>query len=1081
MQSALSLLLLCLLFAACQAELTSSDIVIPPWASVSTLTGVQCSCESSTIELQYSATTTTNSVMCFRYNTTIAATGVIEGVSYNCTCMGRTIPCGITPVIETWTGSSTDCRVYGLNSTSSFKSTYPVCIDALGNSCGELPGVAQDSRTLYANNTGGSIGITCRKDIVRADCTNSICATAPILCQLNETIQPWSSCYAQSGFCVKSRTKPILVNASANAPAACPSVQDRTEYTACTEDECALILCEYEAKEVTGPCSPVCGPAIRNYTIYNISLTPLERCTASPYQYIIATSEVTCNTNRPCSNGSPTQPAAVACESYGNAGYYGANAKGVAIQIGATLQFLNATGSDIASALTITDLFTKRQFPLEPANVTVTTGDGLFYINAEFDINRFDAQGTTGYTFEVVYRQVDGLNISIQNGSVVMPPFRCVTVDRSPPVLLFAMCPPGGTGSMSLVFSEPVTGAGGAPVQASSFTTQSLTITGLTWDTPWFIDPSTGLAIMGVIEVEDCVVASSYIKLNTESVYDANGNTIDTDMGFVAIYEQLGRLISPDGSMAGKMYSSNSSGYIDTVSFYLTAPFLKTAIDKYYPLMSIYYYEYIDGVWTGRVVPISPTRVRYNTTYPANEYVNEIILSIPPLRQLDGEYNDPMSLQADTVRFWGLMPFEMMNPPSILLPTGWSPSDNPYGAEISLVLGTNPSILQAFCFIGQNKLFVVMSKFLSDGLSFSVSNFVYRGLNSIQSIAAVYNRTVIELTMTYNYTYNMISNGDVVTFNGTYSDDIVESIGKIVRWKFINVTVANGTRPSAFTVSIGTATNSSIIDLIKLYFDRSIDPTTFTADSITVTGLQSFSPEYSVSAVQVATDNKSATVNLTATCPTGLCFGTSLASARITLAATITDPYGNPVSTFNSKASLDVAAPRLINIVCQPITKGALTTACELIFSEALDSLDHTLIEPQPVRPCIIGNAAMILCKYPTSSRPSTGSTVYIARGSVIRDLSNNTALSGSEYGVKVQSTNPNCKCSSISCLESWLMGIIIAFGVIGVIGILTGGVVGYYYCKGKTLDTVDTTADPSTQKLLRRKGTQSSNRDKFV
>jgi hypothetical protein len=753
---------------------------------------------------------------------------------------------------------------------------------------------------------------------------------------------------------------------------------------------------------------------------------------------------------------------------YGNAGLYGANVKGVQISIATTLELYNATGNDLASALTITDMFTRRQFPLEPSNITVTPGDGSFEITAEFDINRFDAQGTTGYTFEVVYRRVDGLHVSLQNGSSVMPPFRCVTRDGSPPALLFAMCPPGGTGEMSLIFSEPVTGSGGAPVGAGVFTVQSLTITGLTWNTPWLVNPSLGTAIMGSIAVENCVVASSYIQLKTERVYDEAGNTIQSELGYVSIYEQLGRLIVPDGAMAGKLYSSNNTGFIDTVSFFLTAPFKKTAIDKYYSLIPIYYYEYINGVWTGRVVPINPTRVRYNTTYPENEYVNEIILTIPPLRQLDGEYDDPVSLLADTVRFWGRLPFELMNPPSILLPDGWSPSENLYGAEVPLVLGTNPSILQAFCFIGQNKLFIVMSKFLPDGLSFALNNFVYRGLNSIQAITAVYNRTVIELAMTYNYTYNMISNGDVITFNGTYSSDVVESIGTIVRWRFVNVTVANGTRPSAFTVSIETTTNSSIIDLIRIYFDQAINPATLSKDSVTVTGLQSFSPEYSVSAVQVASNNKSAVVNLTATCLNGLCFGTSLASTRITLAATITDPYGNPVSTFSSKASLDVAAPRLVNIICQPIVKGALTTACELIFSEALEYLDYTLIEPEPVRPCIIGNAAMILCTYPESSRPSTGSTIYIAKGSVIRDLSNNTALSGSDYGVKVQSTNPNCKCSSISCLEGWLIGIIVAFGVIGILGIGIAGFVGYSYYKGKGMDTIDTAKDPSTRSLLK-------------
>ena len=1015
-----------LLVKLAHATITDGSVT-PAWAASVTavVTGTHCACDAFVI-ISSSTNKLFKSIRCLTFETGLSRLDI--DVNYTCECMGMSAQCSYLSQTVTYEESDPEdlsfCGTYDANVTTDFASVAPLCTDAYGQACGETAGIRTDTQIRYVSS---NITAGCRIDTVRIDCVTPVCGVNPDACVLNATAQPWSPCGAVMGQCKKSRAAAIVREAAHGAPL-CPSLAQRTEYADCSTEECDLIVCSYSQKEIRGPCSIPCGSGgYRNVTMVNISNTALDRCT-DDFETIIEQTHEDCLFNPPCveetvDEGATGTPIEIICFTYGNAGHKGSHFEGVKVRFGIPITS-NASQHALASSFSIIHTIDGRRMPVLTSGVEISN-DTIILPAA---VNPTDYEGTTGDQYVVRFRLLPDLNLVFHGREIDLPPFSCLTEDRSPPAMKQFVRDPASE-NLVVVFSEEVTTCreGEATVFGADFNVIHITM-----------DDEFGL-MYGLYETEEGGVyrhfywhtqfsnASSELLPQIGAFCDRAGNQAYITGAYETVVtynpnEWASAYVSGDRS--GKLFSSSNNGLMDrlvvTTSMPVSKQYMLDNYQGFYVTFTVY-----NNV-TSSIIVRYANSVKVVTNYLVGAYSDRFLFSFDPVNVTGQYYFDPdVSFYHNLVR--GLI---SPNPTiygtdGLLYPTGFTrhPTDS-YVTAGDFVLQAAPVISSAKTAVGSNTLYVQMSKQDQDSVTiFTLAKFAYKGDNSIASILEIQNNSLIVFQMALNFTFEMLES-DYVYFNGsaTTSDLMFGD----TPWRAVNVTNFNGVRPAVITAAAVSDANGTVWSSLRISFDSPIDPDTVTASTLTLTSNHPLITGFTVTDTTVSTDNKTVFFNLTATCASGVCTDTSGDTASILIQG-ITDHYGNKMTAFSTASAFDLAGPTLDRVVA--IGPKAL----KLVFTETIASANLSLVYPKPTD-CYLGGGSSAVCTFPTKLAP--GTRIYIkADSNQVKDANGNVALANSEYGVTLQSAVPDKECNSPLDLPLAQLIPLIVAGAIGAFG----------------------------------------------
>lgn len=1013
------------------ADITG-DPVVPGWANASTATGTHCACDAYSIQPNVTSGVEegfVRSIRCQTYTTNISRLDV--DTTYTCRCFDMEVPCGYlatTVSYQTTEADPTYCTEQGVTAEIAFAETQPICTDAFNKSCGVTAGVRTDTRTQFSNIT--NVGIFCRKDIVRIDCTTGICATNPDACLLNDTYSEWSQCAAIRGQCKKSRVRGIAREAINGAPA-CPTLAERTQYGDCTEEECALISCKYDEQRVVGPCSKACGPfGLRNVTWVNISLTQLDRCTED-FEYIIEQEEEACPGNPPCTEADLTadddgDAIVIECMTQGNAGAGGSHPAHIRIAFDIPITLPQTGTREFASSFTVLNSFNGRRMPIKTSEIEA----GDTYIILPFDVSEYDEEGATGDTYYVHFRGIPDLEFSIVgNDDVDIPPFTCLTTDESPPSLM-GVYKSSDDNTLALFFSERVKSCDGDFLTGSGWDMSNMTV-----DTG-YIEPlyeadmeETGCRHFTL----EATAIGSLAKLG--AIDDTafcdmadNGNYV-YDTPLQQVYLQFPGIVSRGSKFSNKLYSSNNTaGFVDRALISSTYPVSKEFLLKKSVLFLIYPHN--QELDVDNSVKKLVTGVSFAESAPY-DYVDRYILSFSPLRtQLPYKASQIENVDQN-VYYIAFQTLDLLtDSANVKLPEGWTFVPQ-VATSFSAVLVNPVTVVYAHVTVGSNIMEVDMSLGDRDANStFLTQDFVYKGVNSIISITNISsNSRTLTFNMTLNFTSEMLLT-DYIYYNGTGTSSLVSSYGTSI-WKGVNITTFNGTRPAVKTAAVSTRNNGTSVSSVSFTFDVPVDGDSVNTSILALASANPLITAIDVTDAIVSDDNLTVTFNLSASCSGESCFDTSGSFASMSLSG-IKDVYGNKMMDYSTAAAFDLAPPTIASV----IALGKRTLVFK--WTEPVSFANMTNMSPKPVK-CYGGGSSAVSCRFAKELKAGTRVYIKSAAGAKIYDLQGNTMLEGLEYGVDLQSVNDEKTCSNpFTDVALWQTGLI--FGAAGV-GVIVIGV----------------------------------------
>jgi hypothetical protein len=1067
--------LLC--FYQCNADMSPEDGVIPLWAGEYDI-GTRCSCEA--FEIDVSAF---RSMLCYNYRFGQSLAQVT--IEFNCTCFDRTHLCSLLPFSDTWIGDPDDCTAYGMNETVAFTEGAPECLDSDGSTCGILPGRRVQTQYTYTSPSEGYQ--YCRSDEVKFNCTTGLCTQAPIPCVVQYEGIPWLPCFVSGGACIKTRTFPIIQEPKNGAPA-CPAEIERTEIAECTAAECSQQPCTYSAVKSIGNCSTLCGPGVRLVTWYNVSVNSLSSCTEGDFESIINQTEIPCDFSFPCDDfGNPIQ---VTCISKGNTGVRFEKAEYVRVNFSSALT-LEDDPSILMNSFIVSETSYGRRMGVDVNSVVI----GDTYIDIYFLYNEYDNEATTGYIFNVTFKAIAGLNVTIRGNNQRVPYFQIACTDGSPPSLHAVLwynnseTEPSLQTTLYFVFTEPVRSI---EEYASMYIDVQLETTGLEADGGGVMEAQYGLYDAGYnlfskfYSSQSFLFTGPYQDATLRAVHgtfkDMSGNVSpvpDYDPFSISIYVRaMYYMYTPDSYFGPKLLSSTFNGTIDSIFVELPFPFSPTNLLNNIKYGRIWFEEYSE---TSGFTPVS-TVYRDVTHLKAATYIDgnsleELATSfVVYFAGYDAIGKRFFPAPLDSV-YLGITGAGMTTSPELLLQNRRLPNvgeDNEFpewepGDPLNLIYAFSfqpPIVLYARTYINQSLLYVTMSRWAPTPESFSVTNFNYTGINSIVNITEIVNNTVVVFKMALPYTYDMILK-DVITYNGTYVGGEVDLAASEASWRYKNVTLFNGTRPAVLlfsltyvndsevesssygfstqstfhTMSTVTTTPPTVANTLVINFDVAIDPATAGVTDFLITPANPLISSVTVESVTMSNNDKTATLKLSTACKGSTCFdtGPQLVSLSIT---GITDVFGNRITQFISSTAFDLMPPSLMSVTC--IT----TKTCQLTFTEPVKDLQLSSIAPSPVA-CYPSQSAILYYE----ERQEVGTKFYFTPSSDIRDLSGNLVAMGEETAVKMGSNVPYKKCSSVLDLDTPAkIGFFAMVGFAGFVLVVWGVVGGFYLYKARSL-----------------------------
>lgn len=1063
--------LLCLHHA--RSDMSPLDGVKPAWAGEYDV-GTRCSCEAFK-----ASSSVVRSMLCYNYRFNQSLAQVT--IEFNCTCFDRTHLCSLLPFTDSWMGGIDDCAVYGMNTSVAFTEEAPDCLDSEGADCGILPGRRQ--QTQYTYNSVDSDFYYCRTDEVKFNCTTGLCTQSPIPCVVQYEGVPWNPCFVSGGTCLKSRIFPITQEPKNGAPP-CPVEIERTELAECTAAECSQQPCTYRAVQSTSNCSTVCGEGVQTVTWYNVSVNSLSSCTEGDFESIINQTEIPCAFNFPCDDlGEPIQ---VTCSSRGNTGPRNEKAEYIHLDFNTTIN-LTASTSALINSFIVTEATFGRRMALDLSSIHINTT----FIDIYFLYGEDDGESTTGYTFQVTFKEIAGLNVSINGNNQRMPYFRISCADQSPPSLHAVFWYNNSETSylyhapLWFIFSEPVTGTAEYGVMALDL--------GFSMSNMEALDPGTMTPTQRFIGTDYLEFSKFFICIEFQfnapfqtagigqtagSFKDLAGNVNlnpqpgnDLQMSITNYSSQVYFLSYPDSLFTFKLVSTSGNGTVNAIFVLPAFPFTPDNL-----LNNVKYGRLSFEVYPDDPDVYSPSEFVYRDIthidtdsyidYNGDEIVTSYMVYFDGFDALGKRY---YPAAVDSV-YLGIVAAYLRTSPELILQNRILPTGDKYpqwtvGSTLNAVPAVSylaPVVLSAKTYINSTTLYVTMSRWAPTSESFSATTFNYTGLNSIARLLSVTNNTYVSFEMTLPYTYDMIL-ADVISYNGTYTGGEVDLAISEASWRYKNVTLFNGTRPAVLlfslqyvndsevesssygfstqstfhTMSTVTTTPPTVANTLVINFDTAIDPATAGVTDFLITPANPLISSVTVESVTMSNNDKTATLKLSTACKGSTCFdtGPQLVSLSIT---GITDIFGNRITQFISSTAFDLMPPSLMSVTC--IT----SKTCQLTFTEPVKDLQLGSIAPSPVA-CYPSQSAILYY----ADRKPVGTKFYFTSNSDIRDLSGNLVAMGEETAVKMGSNTPYKKCGSVLDLDTAAKaGFFAMVGIAGVILIVWGIVGGVYWSK---------------------------------
>jgi hypothetical protein len=812
-------------------------------------------------------------------------------------------------------------------------------------------------------------------------------------------------------------------------------------------------------------------------TFYNVSANNLEECIASGFDPIINQTEVNCTYNLPCD--ADGLPIALSCISQGNTGARGQQAAQVRINFNTSL-VLAASPFDIINSFIVTESVYGRRMPVDLTSPTI--GPDNLNLTLLYDVR--DYEPTTGFIFIVTFKQIEGLNITIRGNNQPVPSFQLRCTDGSPPALIYMSWYNNSEESwefqapLYFVFSEPI---------------RSLIDDGATFIIDQFLYYGMEKALVGSLgalavvfgddgeyssyySMQGMIITGPYTNISVQDIpgnykdMSGNSNFYSPD-AWVTVSQYLPpfyMFIVPGGSSTDKLISSTNNGTIDRVlitsQFPLTLDNLQNNL-KYSVAIFDVFGDSLDTYDVTSSIRVNPLLITY-APY-GEEYASSFMLHIPPVDTLGKRYL-PASL--DSVYLGKITAFvatgvELLTQ-NVYLPglyERWTPSVGSLAAVTTTAFAA-PVVLFAQTSINSTTLNVTMSRWAPSEAAFSLSTFNYNGSNSIANITRVINNTYVIMEMALPYTFDMILT-DKISFNGTYTGGEVDLYLSEASWRYRNVTLINGTRPSVLVFSLKydnttddesesesvsvthfetsswwnkltslswfqsdqtyvavssqsifhtmavTTTPPTVPNTLVVTFDVAVDPTTVSTSSFLITPANPLISSVTVTSVTMSANNKVATLKVSTACQGSVCFDTGPQLVSLTITS-ITDINGHRITEFISSTAFDLMPPSLMSVTC--IT----SKTCQLVFTEPVKDLLLSQISPSPVA-CYETQSAILYY----AEQQTVGTEFYFDSTSDIRDLSGNVVATGKATAVKMGSNVPKKKCSGPSDLSEAAQG----------------------------------------------------------
>jgi hypothetical protein len=918
----------------------------------------------------------------------------------------------------------------------------PPCVDSLGLRCGGRVGnrvgvrreLMVEPSDLYPPSTGAFYISQAQYFTM---CTTPLCGPSDIDCVVAPDYGPWTSCFAYNGYYIKKRSKPILAAASGfGIP--CPSEEERTQSINCTEAEQVRLLCQFEQITSIGECFNACGVSQRNVTVTNVTTTPLPACE----QAVIGKRTVSvvtdgCPVNLPCSRSDPTAPTYVNCSTRGNAGYRGSNAAYVQIDFDVDLLFTGNV-SALASRFTVKNTVSGRLMSLAANQLSVHESSiRLWFIDSPTDMDM-----STGAQFSVYYSHPNAtLNDTANDlrtaNDETFQSFICTTVDRSPPVLVYAVHYLNGENvQLLLTFSEVVQDISGNPNISPSGASE----TGFE-SNPFgegdFMATSPGI-FFSFQSFVPLVSSSPTLALGVDTFMDVaeNPNTLANNVTIVDI-DDMTSVIPADASDSIKFYLTENSQLLKGLYIPSVLPLLYDTLsdaDNSYAVFLTVRYAIAPGNQT-----IQSTQILFeqddlnadywiNSVYVAFNGPASLLLNTSSVFETQSMLGSDFQLSSVKQRF---LVQSTSNPTvqTFAFGTGYAIEYNGTGQVIPTLIGdktvqvflpnnteyrSTNRLVSAFVRPTSTDLRLIFSADVGEEEGPTLASYVqYQGINSIVEYASTVG-TVVTVTLRFPFTYSMFDTDYLLFFQPNGSSSVNPAQVRTV------ISNSLGPRPMVFsallsrvgtlflpnrlvvtyTGRIGTFGVSNILqDSIKFNWTNPL------ISAITAT-------DYSISGAVI-------TYTISVTCRSNPCINMDL-GLRVSARGMI-DDNGNLASLYENVPVIDVTSPQISSST--ELIRGVVTVTLSKDFVATAQQL-KSAIRPTPTTVSVVPDNTAF-CVFEQDFCEETRITVD-GFGGAFTDLNENPTL--------LESFPSQCSTSSggsCSLIETGLLAAVIVMSLL--------------------------------------------------